>query len=153
MLDLDRLEDTRRSICNRCEHYDKKKDACQFIALRTGKLGLLSHENGVRNPKSRCPYFYFRKWNFVPSFWAYEINRLVFPLLPIHVREYTIAHYLSPFSIMERAKCREKDLNGNYTAPKRSEIMSRVRAINAYPNEYQHTSYLRVDYETGELFE
>ena len=151
-LKLDILEDARRSVCGNCEHYNRKKDACTFITLRTGKLGLLKHHYGVRNPKARCPYFYERKWNFVPSFYAWEINRLLMPLTPQEVYEYTRATYLSTFSIIDRLYTKaEKDVNE--TPMKRSAIIALLRSINAYPNEYQHVEYLDVNYVTGELTE
>ena len=151
-LDLDLMEETRRSICGNCEHYNRKKDACQFIALKTGKLGLLKHHNGVRNPKSRCPYFYDRRWNFIPSFFPWEINRIVMPLTPHEVYEFTKARYLSPFQILEKTYLKADKTPGE-PLPKRSLIVSRVRQINSRPNEYQHLEYLQVNYSTGSVYE
>lgn len=150
MLDLPLLEATRRSICNQCEHYNVKKDVCNFIVLKTGKVGLLSHTDGVKNPKSRCPYFYDRKWNFIPSYWAFHLNYDLMPLTPQEVHEYTKAHYLSAFSIMDRIY--DKDERGLLTTtPLRSQILKIVKELNATKNDYRHIKYLDVDYIHGEL--
>jgi hypothetical protein len=151
-LDIDLLEDTRRSICGNCEYYNKKKDACNFIVLKTGKLGLLSHAHGVRNPKARCPYFYERKWNFVPSYYAWELNRLVLPLSPEQVYEYTRAMYLSSLAILSRLRAKHEE-NPEVVLLPGNEVIRRVKQINAQPNEYQHVKYLHVEYDTGFVYE
>lgn len=149
-LDIDHLEEVRRSICGNCEHYNRKKDACTFVALKTGKLGLLKHHYGIRNPKTRCAYFYERKWNFVPSFYAWEINRTIMSITPKEVYEYTKAKYLSPFTILDRIYLKYEKMPGEYP-PKRSVVVQSIRRLNAQPNEYQHVGHLHVNYASGEL--
>lgn len=151
-LNLPLLEETRRSICGNCEYYNKKKDACNFIVLKTGKVGLLSHSEGVRNPKARCPYFYGRKWNFIPSFFAWELNRLVLPLTEQEVYEYTRAFYLSGNGVYNKIKAKH-ELNPEIELLPKPEIVTKVRQINGQPNEYQHIKYLHVEYDTGMIYE
>jgi hypothetical protein len=152
-LNLPLLEETRRAICEQCEHYRKESDACQFLITKTGKLGLLSHSLGVSNPKARCPYFLERKWNFIPSFYAWEINRLLFPVQEVQVYEYTKAVCLSSMAMVERIYTM---YDKGTIAPqlKRSNIVSIVKSINLQPNGYQHLvrDNLQVDYISGSIY-
>jgi hypothetical protein len=151
MLDLNILEETRRGICRNCEHYNKIKDSCSFLTLKTGKAGSLSHHDGVRNPKARCPFFTERKWNFIPSYWAFSIHYSLMPLTPHEVYEYTKANYLSPFAIMDRLY--DKEERDGIKVPLRSQIVTTIKELNSTKNDYRHVKYLTVDYVNGELSE
>lgn len=127
-----KLIEERLPICEACEFLGKKTKCCKKVAKSSSPilLGYIFHENGIKNPKARCP---IGKWNYYPSTHAVAVEELI-PLTDDLRREITIKGINHNNELDITSKLFELSSTLGIVI-KRSEILAKLREIQKQPNK------------------
>lgn len=127
-----KLIEERLPICEACEFLEKKTKCCRKVAKTNHLilLGYILHENGIKNPKARCP---IGKWTYYPSTHAKAVEAFI--ELPDSLRrEITIKGITTNNELTFTSKLFAHAATLGLTI-KRAEILAKLREIKAQPNK------------------
>jgi hypothetical protein len=127
-----KLIEERLPICEACEFLEGKSKCCKKVAKANHPvlLGYIFHENGIKNPKARCP---IGKWNYYPSSHATEVEAII-PLTDILRREITLKGITANNELTFTTKLfARSNLLGLPIS--RSQILIKLREIRLKPNK------------------
>lgn len=136
-MNLKILEAERLAICEVCEFYNSKSKCCSVVAKPGHPVlrGYIYHENGIRNPATRCPK---NKWGFLPSRHAAMTNDFI--IIPTHmmlsvtrtgITDANVLDLMAALFLFSRRQSGKSDL-------KRSDILKVLKDIQKLPNDHKY---------------